>query len=229
MRWHDAGRCGWRGAASMPDPARLTALARGLLPPGAAVAAADPSRTYPLLPGEVLPRAVPARLAEFSAGRHAARAAMVALGLPLAAIPMGDDRAPIWPDGVAGSITHCRAACLAAILPGAVGLGLDLEEDQDLPADLWDSILLPGETAWALRQDQPGRAARLVFSAKEAAYKAQYPQSRALIGFDGLAVAFTADGFVATFQHNVAPFAAQDRIAGRWARADGLLLTAARL
>ena len=120
----------------MPDPARLTALARGLLPPGAAVAAADPSRTYPLL---------------------------------------------------------------------------------------------PGETAWALRQDQPGRAARLVFSAKEAAYKAQYPQSRALIGFDGLAVAFTADGFVATFQHNVAPFAAQDRIAGRWARADGLLLTAARL
>lgn len=211
----------------MPDPARLTELARRLLPPGAAVAAADPARSHPLLPGEVLPGALPGRLAEFSAGRHAARAAMMALGLPLAAIPMADDRAPIWPEGVAGAITHSRSHCLAAVLSGAAGLGLDLEEDVDLPVDLWSTILLPEERDWVLRQDHPGRAATLVFSAKEAAYKAQYPHSLSLFGFDTLRLAFQGDGFAAMFCRPVSPFAAGDRIPGRWGRAEGHVLTVA--
>ncbi|MFZ1470007.1 MAG: 4'-phosphopantetheinyl transferase superfamily protein [Paracoccaceae bacterium] len=212
----------------MPDLARLTALARGLVPAQAAIAAADPGQTYPLLPGEVLPNAVPSRRAEFSAGRYAARVAMAALGLPLRAIPMGDDRAPIWPAGLVGSISHCRGACLAAVMPGAAGLGLDLEGDDDLPADLWDSILLPAERDWVQRQTQPGAAAKLIFSAKEAAYKAQYAQSRTLFGFYALQITVSATSFVASFQREIAPYSAGARLAGRWARAEGLVLTIAQ-
>ena len=72
----------------------------------------------------------------------------------------------------------------------------------------------------------PGRAAKLVFSAKEAAYKAQYSRSRMLFGFDMLALEVTGDSFTATFRHSAAPFAAGDRLCGGWGRAAGHILTA---
>jgi len=228
MPWTAAAPCGWHGAGSMPERAALLTLARRLLPPETAVAAADPSRLWPLLAGEAPPAAAPRRLAEFSAGRHAARAALRSLGLPLAAIPMADDRAPVWPMGVSGTITHSRTACLAAARRGE-GLGIDLEEDEDLPEDLWDTVLLSGEQDWVRGQPSPGRAAKLMFSAKEAAYKAQYSRSRTLFGFDMLALEVTVDGFTATFRHPVAPFAAGDRLQGGWGRAAGHILTAVAL
>lgn len=209
----------------MPDLAALVALARGLLPAGIAVAGADPGEMHPLMPGEALPGAVPARLREFSAGRKAARAALAALGGPLVAIPQGDDRAPVWPEGVTGSITHTRRACLAAVARGSAGLGLDLEEETGLDPGLWDSVLLPGEAAWCLAEVDPGRAAMLVFSAKEAAYKAQYARSRQLFGFDALQVAVTPEGLTATFTRDVPPFAAGYVLQGCWARASGHVLT----
>jgi 4'-phosphopantetheinyl transferase EntD len=223
MRWIGGARCGWRGAAWMPDPALLVQAARRLLPPGCAVAAADPRAAYPLWPGEEVAGMTAPRRAEFSAGRQAARAALAALGAA-AAVPHGPDRAPVWPAGTTGSITHSATACLAAVMRGAGGIGLDLEEDADLPAELWDSILLPEELA-RLGPD-PGRAARLVFSAKEAAYKAQYAHSRRLFGFDTLAVVLTDGGFTATFRHPVGPFAAGHVLHGRHARAEGHILTA---
>ncbi len=209
----------------MPERAALVALARGLLPAGVAVAGADPGVMHPLLPGEALPGAVPARLREFSAGRQAARAALAALGLPVAAIPPGDDRAPVWPEGVTGSISHTRRACLAAVARGGPGLGIDLEEDEGLDPGLWDSVLLPEEAGWCRAQDDPGRAALLVFSAKEAAYKAQYALSCSLIGFDALQVAVTPGGLSATFRRDVPPFATGHVLQGRHGRAAGHVLT----
>ncbi|MEZ5798312.1 MAG: 4'-phosphopantetheinyl transferase superfamily protein [Paracoccaceae bacterium] len=212
----------------MPDQAALLALARRLVPPGVAVAAADPGRRYPLLAGEALPRAVPARLDEFSAGRHAARRSLLALGVAVAPIPMAEDRAPVWPAGVSGSITHSRSLCLAAARRGP-GLGLDLEPDEDLPADLWQTILTGQEADWLRGHPEPGRAARLAFSAKEAAYKAQYAESRTLFGFDTLALAFDGAGFTATFRHPIAPFGQGHVLTGRWGRAAGHVLTVVTL
>jgi 4'-phosphopantetheinyl transferase EntD len=208
----------------MPDLDHLAAVARGLLPEGAAVAAADPGQLYPLLPGEALPGAIPSRGREFSAGRHAARTALALLGLPSCPIPQGDDRAPVWPSGISGSITHTHLACLAAVIRGPV-LGLDLEEDLPLDTFLWDSILGPEEQAWASGAPDPGLAAKLIFSAKEAAYKAQYPIGRQLFGFDTLAIAVTDDRFTATFRHSVLPFAGGHVLQGRHSRAEGHILT----
>lgn len=209
----------------MPEVAALLALARRLLPAGCAVASADPSRHWPLLSGEALPGAAPRRLAEFSAGRHAARSALRGLGLPLTAIPMGDDRSPLWPDGIAGTISHDRTACLAAVRRGG-GIGIDLEEDEALPEDLWETVLLPEERLWVQAQPLPGPAAKLVFSAKEAAYKAQYPASGMLFGFDRLMVSLTAEAFTATFRAATGPFGAGCALQGRWGRAAGHVLTA---
>ncbi len=208
----------------MPEAAALMALARRLLPAGCAVSSADPTRHWPLLSGEALPGATPRRLAEFSAGRHAARSALRTLGLPLTAIPMGDDRSPLWPEGIAGTISHDRTACLAAVRRGE-GIGIDLEEEDALPEDLWKIVLLPEERHWVDAQPQSGLAATVVFSAKEAAYKAQYPASRVLFGFDRLMVSLTAETFTATFRAATGPFRAGHQLHGRWGRAAGHVLT----
>jgi 4'-phosphopantetheinyl transferase EntD len=213
----------------MPDLARLTAAARAMLPPGTAVAAADPQVLHPILPGEALPGAIQSRLREFSAGRHAARTAIAALGHAVRAIPQGDDRAPVWPAGLTGTITHNRTACLAAISATAKGLGLDLDDDSPLAPDLWETILLRPERLWAETQPDPARAAKLIFSAKEAAYKAQYPTSLTLFGFDTLLIRIEGPTFTATFQCPIGPYAEGMALTGYHATTGGHILTAVAL
>lgn len=143
---------------------------RAALPPGLALGDADPRAPETgLWPAEraATTRMRAPRRREFAAGRRAARAAMAELGLPLAAIPMAADRAPLWPEGVIGTISHDDENCLAVIGRRAdwAGLGLDLEPALPLPEDLVATICDPGEAADA-------QAARAIFCAKEASYKA---------------------------------------------------------
>lgn len=181
--------------------------------------------------GEALIRAVPERQREFLAGRAAARRALAGLGLPPMPIPAGEDRAPQWPPGIIGSISHTRTACLAAVSldPMLRGLGIDLEEDTPLQADLWDTILMPPEQGALRRRPkaEQGFLAKVAFSAKEAAYKAQYPHSRTLFGFDMLSVELEGTGFSACFRHPIPPFPEGFCIRGRYAQAQGHILTVA--
>lgn len=172
--------------------------------------------------------AVPKRRAEFAAGRAAARAALAACGLPAAAIPMADDRAPVWPEGIAGSITHTPDMALAVVAPRSrlTGLGVDAEPDLPLPEDLLPDICDTEERAWIALQDDPLRSARLIFVAKEAAYKCQYPLSRKLLGFDAITidVASEAGGLNARFNCDAAPFARGDVIHGHFKHLSGLIV-----
>lgn len=203
----------------------LAALA-GLLPPGVAVAAADPRRLHPLLPGEALPGATAARLAEFSAGRDAARRALVQIGAGGGAIPQRADRSPAWPAGVTGSITHSRTLCLAAVTRAHAGLGIDVEEDTPLAEELAVLVLSAGERRRLAVQPDPGRAAKLAFSAKEAAYKAQYARSRRMLDFDAIELRLSREGFRARLMVAAGPIPAGTFIAGRHTRIAGHLLTA---
>ena len=215
----------------MPEAATATLLP--WLPPGTGVGSADPRASYPLLPGEDLPRATPARKVEFAAGRHAARMALRAIGLPAVAIPHGADRAPIWPDGVIGSITHTTTACLAVALRiGPVrGIGIDLEPAAPLDQGLWGTILLPQEQDALLHLPQPDRglAALRIFCAKEAVFKAQYPLTRALVGFEVVQVRVSGDHFSGTFQTAIPPLAKGDSVQGHFVQTDGHILALALL
>lgn len=213
-------------------------LLAGLFGPGTAVSGLPLSAESPaLFPAEeaAMARAVPARRREFAAGRAAARAAMAALGLPPAAIAMGEDRAPIWPSGLIGSISHnsTLAACVVSKLETNSALGLDLEDDAPLPRDLWPTILLPAEEDWLHSQQAAarGRLARLIFSAKECAYKAQYGLSGQLLDFPAFLVQLDlASGrFQAVFQHDVAPFESGEALKGRFLLTPGCLATAITL
>lgn len=205
----------------MPDLDHLRCVARGIIPAGHGLGTSDPRQTYPAFPGETA-HGVPRRIAEFRAGRAAARAALVELGLPPRAIPVGADRAPIWPLGLQGSITHTETLCLAAIGRG-MGIGLDLELATPLDDDLRPSILRPEEAQFSAIE------AKLVFCVKEAAYKAQYARSRQLFDFHTLAVTLDQGQFVARFIDEVPPFSAGAELHGRWADVDGHFLAVAVL
>lgn len=195
--------------------ARLCAV----LPSGLVLA--EPAEPFVLWPGEALPAAIPARLLEFSAGRNAARRALCALGLEAAAIPIAADRAPIWPDVVTGSISHCAGACIAlmGLRRDYVGLGLDVEPLTALPPALWPTILRPEELSYivALPQAQQGLQALRIFVAKEAAYKAQYAVSRQLLDFQNFQITYQDQSFAAEFCNTVPPFEKSFQITGRWA------------
>jgi 4'-phosphopantetheinyl transferase EntD len=208
------------------------AALRTLFPPEVEIALSDPRKPQPTLwPGEVptILNARPARVREFSAGRTAARAAMVALGTAPAAIPAGTDCAPIWPALVTGSISHCADICIAALArcEAVRAVGADLEEATPLEPDLMPRICTLAERAWLASQPEETRAilAKLIFSAKECAYKCQYPLTGTLFDFDTLEITPDLDTgqFEATFTRAIGEFGAGACLPGRFVIEYGLI------
>lgn len=125
----------------------------------------------------------PRRLREFRAGRHAAHAALGLLGRDGGPILRDEQRRPIWPERVLGSITHTRGLCLAAVgLSEAwTGIGIDAEPLEELKPALQRRIASEAELEAASGTDLP--AGKLLFSIKEAAYKAFHPCHDLFLGF----------------------------------------------
>lgn len=205
---------------------RIEAAIAALFPQDVAVAlcslsAADATDLWPQERAAIA-GAVPHRLAEFAAGRQAARAALAALGQRAVALPMGPDRAPIWPEGISGSISHAEGIAIAVVRPGAP-LGVDIEADSPLPEDLWPTLTSPEERA-AFPPGETGRQARWIFAAKEALFKAQAQGARAMFGFDVVRVTLVEGGFDAQFLVDAGAFRTGDRVQGRLALVEGLVV-----
>lgn len=132
-------------------------------------------------PPASIQRSVAKRQAEFLAGRLCARAALQRLD-KLDCIPaIGEDRAPVWPAHICGSITHStgRAAAIVARKEHWRGLGMDLENllNTERAERLAGEILTPPELQRlaAGRRDQLALLVTLTFSVKESLFKALYP------------------------------------------------------
>lgn len=232
-----AGR--WPGSAGAGS---AEALGLELFGAGVVVEVDDPRRPASgLFADEAasVRRAVDLRRREFAAGRRAARRALQLLGFGAAPIVARADRLPQWPSGCVGSITHTERWCAAAVAPSRRfrSLGLDAEPARGLATELWSSVLTAEEERMA--QGPSPVWARLLFSAKEAAYKCQYPLTGRMLEFHDLEVrlpstdgggdldAFPRTGtFEACFRVDAGPFGAGRSLPGRFVIADGLILTA---
>jgi 4'-phosphopantetheinyl transferase EntD len=145
----------------------------------------------------LISRAVDKRRREFTAGRSAAHEALTRLGTPTPVILHAHDRAPAWPDGVVGSITHCDGFCCAvAARCGEVeALGVDVESATPLERDLAMRICSPAELDHFSALEPNGVDwPKLAFSAKEAFYKCYSPLARTFLEFHDVAIAFWPDG-----------------------------------
>lgn len=123
-----------------------------------------------------LAKAVPKRRSEFLAGRLVAALALRQAGLAESVGRNG--RAPVWPEGAAGSITHSKDRAIAAVSTRYRGVGLDCEAlvSADRAMQLAAAIFTEAESR--LRPDALPFASffTLAFSAKEALYKALSPR-----------------------------------------------------
>lgn len=136
------------------------------------------------------------RIQDFAAGRLCARQALHELGIDGFSLLPGPDRQPLWPDSVVGSITHTvgYTAAVVAWSRDVRSLGVDSEQVGAVRPDLWPQICTPLELE-RLRQLEPGdgvTAAALLFVAKEAFFKCQFPLAREWLDFDAVTVR-TAD------------------------------------
>jgi 4'-phosphopantetheinyl transferase EntD len=203
-----------------------------LLPAGAAGAEAfDDAPESTLYPVEaaVLARAVPKRRREFTTVRFCARQALGQLGIPPAPLLPGERGAPRWPDGVVGSMTHCDGyrAAVVARTGTARALGVDAEPHQPLPDRVLRMVARPEELRMlaALPADPAVRLDRLLFCAKEAAYKAWSPLTRERLDLAAASVALRADGTLAVDPPGGRAAAALTGLSGRWLADRGLLVT----
>ena len=137
--------------------------------------------------GSHLANAVLARRNEFISGRRCARTALAHIGQASCALPADPDGLPIWPSATMGSITHSRGLCcaVAASADKMVYLGIDLEKTTRLSARAMERVVHPLEAA-TVGEDQA--LGSLLFSAKEAFYKAQFPVWGAQPNFKDLAL-----------------------------------------
>jgi len=171
---------------------------------------------------EIVSRALPRRQLEFSAGRSCARIALQRLGLQPQPILCGTAREPIWPPGVAGSITHCAGYCAAAVAnhPRIISLGIDAERNEELPPGLFDLVVLPDEIPSSIG-DSAAALAKLIFSMKESIFKAWFPITRQWLDFKDVRISF--DLQPRTFSANIQVSAPED-VATRVKHAQGRFL-----
>jgi 4'-phosphopantetheinyl transferase EntD len=203
----------------------------------AVVEAGNDDRPVDLFPAEeaMVARAGDRRRREFATGRGCAHRALERLGVEAGPVLAGNRGEPVWPAGVVGSITHCHGyrGCAVARTAAMAALGIDAEPHEPLPDGLIERLAGAEEKSGLaeLARAEPEIAwERLLFSAKEALYKAWYPLTQRWLGFDDAVL--TIDRRPRTFAARLlvpGPVLAGAQLhgfEGRWLVEDGLVLTA---
>jgi 4'-phosphopantetheinyl transferase EntD len=153
-----------------------------------------------------LEKAILKRRVDFAAGRWVAREALRACAAEVAEapIPIGSNRAPVWPPGVVGSIAHTAGYALAAAARAEVAraIGIDVEGwmrdgardrvgDHITHGDELDTLV--ARSGWS-----EAEVLTLVFSAKESLYKCLYSEVERWFGFHDARIE-EIDGAAGTF------------------------------
>ena len=141
------------------------------------------------------------RREEFTLGRACAHQALIELAQTpgVVALPMPTEsgrvshtlgrvgRAPDWPKGVVGAITHSHGAAAAAVARGEhyLGVGLDIEPESESLHRVASRICRPEELKALDGLPEPMRMAWLAvtFSIKESIFKALNPATGIYLGF----------------------------------------------
>ena len=142
---------------------------------------------YPV-EAEQIAGAVASRRADFAWARACAREAMRRLGVPSGPIVRGGKGMPVWPAGVVGTLTHTHGLRAAALAPAhrVRSMGVDVEPHVALADGVLEAVSLPEEAAWVRATGAEIGSVHwdtLLFTAKEATYKAWFPLTRRWLGF----------------------------------------------
>ena len=134
------------------------------------------------------------RQIEYVAGRHCALTAVRQLLPAFAGEIASDDRAPRWPPGIVGSITHSGDFAWAAVARDAdvrsVGIDSELIPAAEGVDAIHQIVVCPGdELPEGGMLSDPARAA-LLFSAKESIFKCLFPLVKKMFSYEHARVSF---------------------------------------
>lgn len=135
------------------------------------------------------------------------------------------DGVPMWPAGATGSMTHRPNLQAAAFSTELRSLGIDVEEASALVDTARARVVSESEQLEHAELDLPAYWDRVIFSAKESAYKAWFPMSRVWMDPLEIQVHLDPDGTLSAERWGAALHAWT--VQGRWASSDGHIATAA--
>lgn len=177
--------------------------------------------------------AVEKRQREFATARVLARHLLAEYGIHRYPLLNDNDRVPIWPEGIVGSISHCDQCCMVALMnknEKTINIGIDVEPDNAIDADLWPSFATDCELRWieSFANISSGRLAHLLFSAKEATYKCIFPVTRKFIEFHDIEIEFDLNAglfYPVILDSDLTSALKHNRLDGRFRRADSFIFT----
>lgn len=142
-------------------------------------------------PPDTIIRSVAKRRCEYLAGRILAKGCLQEYGCYSTQVKSDDKRCPIWPPGLVGSISHTGkdAICVVGSKDNYAGIGVDIELmlTESTILDIKDSISSKPERQLLYQINLNNQKLfSLLFSAKEAIFKALYPQVLAFFDFSAV-------------------------------------------
>lgn len=144
-----------------------------------------------------LTKAVYGRREEYIAGRACAKAAMELLGIS-GVVAFGDDRKPIWPGGIVGSITHSKKFAVASIGLADEFHSIGIDCEVVMTKAKFDSLsnhLATSDDLKLFNGEDDDLTATIIFSAKEALFKLINPLCHKFFGFDHATLKVIGDDF----------------------------------
>ena len=140
-----------------------------------------------------LERAVNKRKAEFLAGRFCCKKALAYFDIYDCEVAIGGNRAPLWPQGIQGAISHNshHAMVAATKRTDSLGIGIDIESIMSTKTmnDIKEAILRDEEHHLLYVPDARAVVVcSLIFSIKETFFKAAYPSTGYYFDFDAITV-----------------------------------------
>ncbi|WP_258101107.1 4'-phosphopantetheinyl transferase family protein [Marinoscillum pacificum] len=131
------------------------------------------------------------RQLDFNRGRYCAHQCLNYFG-KRQAILRDKDGVPLWPSDIRGSISHTfgLAGAVVALTNEIDAVGLDIERVGRIDRDLWKVLFTEKEIDFLNNRsfDDQRQLSTLMFSAKEAFFKMQYPLTRKGMEFEDLEI-----------------------------------------
>lgn len=153
-----------------------------------------------------LARATSGRRAEFLAGRVSAKDVLSHIGMESEQVSIGNNRAPVWPCGINGTISHTGNLAVSLVSKDYL-VGIDVESTMSVEdVNNVQSLIATAEEVGIVSEHLDGdvcRAITLIFSAKEALFKCLFPKVNQYFDFsDATLTTFDFDKSVLTFTIN---------------------------
>lgn len=149
--------------------------------------------THNVVMPDRLANSVLKRRSEYFAGRYCAIKTLKRFGIETSFIDTGENREPLWPQGLIGSISHCSNHAVAVIDRSSrfLGIGIDIEDKISAKTmhNVQEQILDERELQIISRNpEEKAILFTMAFSVKEAFFKAAYGSVRRYFGFDAVSI-----------------------------------------